>query len=128
MKSTQQISLFQPICHLMLGLLGSLLITTLLIQNTAYSSCNFKTIDVTCNRPRTQKLVETFFFSRFSNFFVHFKAFSVISRLKSTKKCFDQLLGARSTQKLVEIHNSKYTFVIELKFQLKVLDLNRSCF
>ena len=43
----------------------------------------------------TQKLVETFF-QMFSTFFVHFRAFSVISRLKSTKnvwkwtkkKCF----------------------------------------
>ena len=48
------------------------------------------------------------FFSRFSTFFVHFRAFSVISRLKSTKnvwKCFYQLSGAHSTRKLFEIHN-----------------------
>ena len=41
-------------------------------------------------------------------------------KLTLRKKCFDQLLGARSTQKLVEIHNSclphnslyKFTFVL----------------
>ena len=75
---------------------------------------------------RTQKLVKTFFAcqralrSRQKNiFFVHFQIFfsdfsleitekvwNEQKRLKNGwKKCFDQLLGARSTQKLVEIHN-----------------------
>ena len=36
------------------------------------------------------------------------------------KKCFDQLLGARSTQKLVEIHNNQGTFLASISNFLKI--------
>ena len=83
---------------------------------------------------RAPKSWSKHFCQPFSNFVVHFKAFTVISRLKSTKnvwkrtkkrdfvyssklvdmqklknswkKCFDQLLGGGSTLKLVKIHNN----------------------
>ena len=40
---------------------------------------------------RTQKLVELLFLGRFQPFFFHFKPFSVVSQLKSTKKVYKAL-------------------------------------
>ena len=72
----------------------------------------------------TQKLVETFFSAIFLPFLFNSKPFQIFhnwnhkkmsekklwneqKRLKNDwKKGFDQLLGARSTRKLVKIHNS----------------------
>ena len=73
----------------------------------------------------TRKLAKILFFSRFQAFLFSFSFFSDFTpeinkkRLKTEKgkkltrklengwkKCFNQLSGARSTRKLVEIHNS----------------------
>ena len=88
---------------------------------------------------RTSKSWSKHFFSHFSTIFVHFKPFSVISwrsqqNIKkkhffcsfsngfclfqtSAKKCFDQLLSARRTQKLVEIHNNRGIFFRKVKMR-----------
>ena len=61
----------------------------------------------------TWKLVETFFFSRFSTFFVHFKAFSVISPLKSTKNVW------KWTKKRVFVYSSKLVDMQKLADSLR---------
>ena len=57
----------------------------------------------------TQKLVKTLFGGCFQTFSFNsniFSDFTAEIKLKTApKKCFDQLLGWRSTRKLVKIHN-----------------------
>ena len=74
---------------------------------------------------RTPKSWLKHFFRPFFSLFCSFQSF--FSDFTPEIKCFDQLLGAHSTQKLVEIHNNHWSYLLMSHKDLSLVLLDVIC-